>query len=64
MDFFDQKSWLFNATSNNNNIGYLNSSTIDIIASVQLASMLPLDLSLWHKQLEHHNYTGIRKIVS
>jgi hypothetical protein len=32
--------------------------------SVQLASTLPLDLSLWHKQLGHHNYTDIHKMIS
>ena len=49
MDFFDQQSWLFSATINDDDIGYLNGSTVDIMESVQLASMLLLDLSLWHK---------------
>ena len=43
MDFFDQKSWLFSATINDDDIGYLNGFTIDIMESVQLASTLPLD---------------------
>jgi transposase InsO family protein len=64
MDFFDQKSWLFNATINDDDIGYLNGSTVDIMESVHLASTLPLDLSLWHKRLGHHNYTDIRKMIS
>ena len=64
MDFFDQKSWLFSATINDDDIGYLNGSTVDIMESVQLASTLPLDLSLWHKRLGHHNYTDIRKMIS
>ena len=64
MDFYDQKSWLFSATINDDDIGYLNGSTVDIIESVQLASTLPLDLSLWHKRLGHHNYSDIRKMIS
>ena len=64
MDFFDQKSWLFSATINDDDIGYLNGSTVDIMESVQLASMLPLDLSLWHKWLGHHNYSDIHKMIS
>ena len=64
MDFYDQKSWLFSATINDDDIGYLNSSTVDIMKSVQLASTLPLDLYLWHKWLGHHNYSDIRKMIS
>ena len=64
IDFFDQKSWLFSATINDDDIGYLNGSTVDIMESVQLASTLPLDLSLWHKQLGHHNYSDICKMIS
>jgi hypothetical protein len=64
MDFFDRKSWLFNATINDDDIGYLNGSTVDIMESVHLASTLPLDLSLWHKWLGHHNYTDIHKMIS
>ena len=64
MDFYDQKSWLFNATINDDDIGYLNGSTVDIMESVQLASTLPLDLSLWHKRLGHHNYADIQKMIS
>jgi hypothetical protein len=64
MDFFDRKSWLFNATINDDDIGYLNGSTVVIMESVHLASTLPLDLSLWHKRLGHHNYTDIHKMIS
>ena len=64
MDFFDQQSWLFSATINDDDIGYLNDSTVDIMKSVQLASMLPFDLSLWHKQLGHYNYLDICKMIS
>ena len=29
-----------------------------------LVSTLPLDLSLWHKQLGHHNYDDIERMMS
>ena len=32
--------------------------------NVQLASTLPLDLSLWHKRLGHHNYDDIKMMIS
>ena len=55
---------LFTATIDNDNIRYLDGSTIDIMESVHLASTLPLDLSLWHKRLGHHNYAGINMMIS
>jgi len=64
MNFLDKRSLLFSATINNNDIGYLDGSTVDIIENVHLASTLPLDLSLWHKRLGHHNYNGIRMMIS
>ena len=36
MDFFDQKSSLFSATINDDDIGYLNGSTVDIMESVKV----------------------------
>ena len=64
MNFLDKRSLLFSATINNNDIGYLDGSTVDIIENVHLASTLPLDLSLWHKRLGHHNYDDIRMMIS
>ena len=64
MNFLDKKSWLFSATINNDDIGYLDGSTVDIMENVHLASTLPLDLSLWHKRLGHHNYDDIKMMKS
>ena len=64
MDFLDKKLWLFSATVNDDDIGYLDGSTVDIMENVHLASTLPLDLSLWHKRLGHHNYSDIKMMVS
>ena len=64
MNFLDKKSWLFSATINNDDIAYLDGSTVDIMENVHLASTLPLDLSLWHKRLGHHNYDDIKMMMS
>ena len=50
----------FTASINNDNVAFLNGSTINLNKSVHLVSMLPLDLSLWHKRLGHHNYDDIQ----
>jgi hypothetical protein len=55
---------LFTATINEQNIGYLDSQTVNKMESVHMTSTLPLDLSLWHRRLGHHNYNGIKKLVN
>ena len=42
--------------------GYLNGSTVENIESVHIALTLPLNLSLWHKWLGHHNYDDIKQM--
>jgi hypothetical protein len=63
IEFARNGSVLFTATINENNVGYLNGHTIDGNEYVHFASTLPLDLSLWHKRLGHHNYDGIRLMM-
>jgi hypothetical protein len=64
MDFLEKKTLLFRATINDDDVGYLDGSTVDIMENVHLASTLPLDLSLWHKRLGHHNYDDIKSMIS
>jgi transposase InsO family protein len=64
MDFLENDTLRFRATISDDDIGYLDGSTIDITENVQLTSTLPLDLSLWHKRLGHHNYDDIKLMVS
>ena len=64
MKFSKERNLLFTATIDEENIGYLDGNTVDIMESVQLASTLPLDLSLWHKRLGHHNYDDIKMMIS
>ena len=54
---------LFTAHINDNNVGYLNGSTVDIMESASLVSTLPLDLELWHKRFSHLNYGDISKLL-
>ena len=63
MEFTRNDTTLFTATINSEGIGYLDGSTIDNSERVQLASTLPLDLTLWHRRLGHLNYDSIKKML-
>ena len=63
MDFIRNDTTLFTASINSDGIGYLNGSTIDNSESAQLASTLPLDLTLWHRRLGHLNHDSIKKML-
>jgi len=63
MKFSKQNTLLFTATIDDDNIGYLDGSTVDIMENVHLASTLPFELSLWHKRLRHHNYDGMKLMI-
>jgi hypothetical protein len=63
MKFEQDKTVWFNASINNHNVAYLNGSTIGLNESAHLVSTLPLDLSLWHKRLGHHNYEDIKLMI-
>jgi len=56
-------SVLFTATIDNNNIGYLNGTTLSSSEQVHMSSTLPFNLSLWHKRLCHHKYRGIKMLI-
>ena len=67
MSFFNQnQNLLFTATIDDNDTGYLDGHTVvdDNTEHVGLVSTLPLDLSLWHKRLGHHNYDDIKMMIS
>jgi hypothetical protein len=49
MKFEQNTTVWFTASINNDNVAFLNGSTIGLNESVHLVSTLPLDLSLWHK---------------
>src|ERR1700742_2036699 len=58
-----ERNLLFTATINDYNVAYLNGMTLDITESASLASTLPLDLTLWHRRLCHHNLEDINQLV-
>ena len=63
MNFIRNDTVLFTATINSEGVGYLDGSTIDNFERVQLASTLPLDLTLWHRRLGHLNHDSIKKML-
>ena len=63
MAFSRNGTVLFTATIDNNNVGYLNGSTLDSSEQVNVSSTLPLDLTLWHKWLCHHNHGDIKALL-
>ena len=63
MNFICNDAVLFIATINSEGVGYLDGSTIDNSERVQLASTMPLDLTLWHRRLGHLNHDSIKKML-
>jgi hypothetical protein len=56
MDFSLNGTTLFTATINEQNAAFLKGTTIAVSKFTKLSSTLPMDLSLWHRRLAHHNY--------
>jgi hypothetical protein len=54
---------LFCASINSNNSARLDGTVEPISEYAHLTSTLPLDLSLWHRRLAHHNYADVRKMI-
>ncbi|OAX30779.1 hypothetical protein K503DRAFT_704823 [Rhizopogon vinicolor AM-OR11-026] len=54
---------LFIAIISGSNAVFLNGSTISIAEYVSVATMIPLDIDLWHKRLAHHHLAGIRMLL-
>ena len=63
MKFIHKEKVLFTATINKENVGYLDGFTVENSECVHMASTLPLNLTLWHRQLAHHNHSGIKKMI-
>jgi len=56
---------LFTADIDSNNTAYLNGVTVlplQAEESTQIASTLPMDLTLWHRRLAHHNHDDVLKL--
>lgn len=65
MNFELDNRLLFVAKVNSSNSAFLQGQTVPLEECVNLSSSttLPMDLSLWHRRLCHHNYNGVRKLV-
>ena len=48
---------------NDHNAAFLDSVTEPITEIVNPATTLPLDLSLWHRRLAHHNLTDVKVLI-
>ena len=63
MEFRHFGQLLFVASVNSHNTGYLNGEVLPAVEYVKLVTTLPVDLTLWHRRLGHHNYEGIKQLV-
>jgi len=54
---------LFTASITQHNSAFLDGYIVPVLESAQLASTLPLDLSLWHRHFAHHNYADVKKMI-
>lgn len=57
----------FIAKIGDDNVGYLMGETIvdeEYVHSATASSTLPLDLTLWHRRLAHHNYESVKNMVN
>ena len=51
------------ATINDNNAAFLDGSTQVNLECASLVSTLPVDYSLWHRRLCHHNYANVKRMI-
>jgi hypothetical protein len=54
---------LFVASINEHNAAFLDGVTEPITECANPATTIPLDLSLWHRRLAHHNLTDVKALI-
>jgi GAG-pre-integrase domain len=64
MRFLHNETLLFTAQINENNAAFLDGATDANLESAHLMSSLPLDLSLWHRHLAHHDYNSVKHMIT
>jgi GAG-pre-integrase domain len=64
MRFLHNGTLLFTAQINKNNAAFLDGATDANLESAHLMSTLPLDLSLWHCRLAHHDYNSVKHMIT
>lgn len=54
---------VFVASINDNNIAHLDGTT-DVTEQAHFTATVPLDFTLWHRRLGHHNLDGVKRLVN
>ena len=60
MRFMHEGTSIFTAQINENNAAFLDGSTDDKSHTANFVSTLPVDISLWHRRLAHHDYNSVK----
>ena len=63
MRFIRDNTKLFTAKINENNAAFLDGTTDANTESASYISTLPLDISLWHRRLAHHDYNSVKQMI-
>ena len=64
MMFTRNNTLLFTAQINENNAAFLDGTTDANSESASYISTLPVDISLWHRRLAHHDYNSVKQMIS
>ena len=64
MRFTRNNTTLFTAQINENNAAFLDGATDANTESASYISTLPLDISLWHRRLAHHDHSSVKQMKS
>jgi len=64
MRFLHNDSVLFTAQINSNNAAFLDGATNANSHSAHFISTLPVDISLWHRRLAHHDHNSVKQMIS
>ena len=61
---FMYNTLLFTAQINENNAAFLDGTTDANLEAAHSVLTLPLDLTLWHRHLMHHDHNSVRQMIS
>jgi transposase InsO family protein len=64
MRFTRDNTLLFTAQINENNAAFLDGTTDANSENANYISTLPVDISLWHRRLAHHDYNSVKQMIS
>ena len=64
MKFVHNGTLLFTAQINENNAAFLDGSTDANLQNANFISTLPVDITLWHRRLAHHDSNSVKHMIS